>query len=204
MTSRKLTELADLAVLGDPEESRARAEAVLATEEPSDRYKAADPSGSIWVSVDPRARLVDVEFSRTWSERLTPEDVGDALFGAYVAAAQKALVVEAAAREEPPPPRQRRPEPPAARPSTEELLAFVQAELDEADRVLRAAAAVTANVPAEQEIRGRNGYLTLLVRDGVPTGITASAAVTHANRGRLREDVLDIFHDAELAGDIDD
>ena len=171
----------------------------------TDRYKAADSSGSIWMSVDPHARLVDVEFSRTWSERLAPEELGDALFGAYVDAVRQALVAEQAAREEPPPPRRSRPAPPAEQPSTEELLTLMSSTLDDADAALRAARRVaTENVPAEKEIRGRNGYLTLLMRDGAPAGVTASAAVAHANRGRLREDVLDIFHDAELAGETDD
>lgn len=199
MTSREIPQLIDLPVPDDA--GQAEIDAVLASEELSDRYKAADATESIWVTVDPQGRLVDVEISRTWSERLDPATFGDALFGAYMTAMQKALIVESAAREEPPPPR-RRQAPPAEELSYEEWLAGVRADLEKMDAALRAARASEIVAEEEREIRGRNGYLTLVMQGGAPTGITGGAALAHARRERLREDALDIFTDAGLAGEL--
>jgi hypothetical protein len=201
MTAREIPELVDLDILGDPETLRAEADAVLESEEPSSEYKAADASGSIWVTVDPQGRLVDVEISRTWSERMAPDAFGDALFRVYLAAMQKAIVVETAAREEPPAPRSR-PAPAVEELSNEEWLASIRAELDKVDDVLRAVRAGEVVAAEESEIRGRNGYLTLRLSGGAPDGITGSAALAHARRERLREDALDIFTDAGLAGEL--
>jgi hypothetical protein len=200
MPSHEIAKLVDLDALGGSDTPRAQA-AVLETEEPSSEYKAADPSESIWVSVDPRAQLVDVEISRTWSERMDPDSFGAALFGAYVGAVQKAAVVEGATREAPPPPPARRPEPTAETLSPDEWLAFLDSKLAEIDAALRAARARIQNVADEEEkeIRGRNGYLTLHLTGGAPTGITGGSGVAHARRDRLREDALDIFSDAGLA-----
>jgi hypothetical protein len=198
MTSREIPELLDVDILGDSDTLQAEADAVLESEEPASSYRVADASESIWVTVDPRGRLLDVEISRTWSERMDADSFGDALFGAYTAAMQKAVLIEAAAREERPPPR-RRPEPVAEEDFSPEVwLARVRATLDTAEATLRAAARAKTDGVADREVRGRNGYLTMRLRAGTPVGITGGAALANANRGRLREDVLDIFEDADL------
>lgn len=199
MSFPNIPEIADLSVLGDvPAGPDGFAEPV----EPTSEYRAEDPSGSLWVSVDPRGRLVDVEISRTWTERLAPESFADVLFSTYTAALQKAAL--AAAAEEPP--RPRRPRQPEPRSVDEEsvdeelspdaVLAKVDAAMAEMDAALRAVRS-TPDTDREEEIRGRYGYLTLRLRGGVPVGITGSPAVANASRARLREDVFDIFHDTE-------
>jgi hypothetical protein len=201
MSPREIPQLIDLNELAGPDDQRAEIDAIAESEEPSDRYRAADPTESLWVSVDPRGRLVDVEISRTWSERLEPDGFGDALLGAYMAATRKALIVETAGWAPPPPPR-RRPEPVDEDVDPEVWLARIRSQLDEVEEVLRTAQAGEVVAEEESEIRGRNGYLTLRLRGGAPAGITAGPALAHARRERLREDVLDIFTDAGLAGEL--
>jgi len=201
MTSWEMPELLDLAVLddvlGDEDSLREQVDALLETVEPADSYQTADPSESIWVTVDPDGRLVDVLIRRTWPEHLEPATFGPALLGAYTAAAEKALAVRMSMWEEPAP---------DTRPqvatddglSHEEWLRRVRGRLDEVDAKLLAMAREEPESPGEQEFRGVNGYLTLLMETGGLVGITANPAIAYAELERLREDVLDIFDDAGL------
>jgi hypothetical protein len=201
MTSWEMPELLDLAVLddvlGDEDSLREQVDALLETVEPADSYQAADPSESIWVTVDPDGRLVDVLIRRTWPEHLEPATFGDALLGAYTAAAEKAMAVRMSTWED---------QAPVGQPqvaatdelSHEEWLARVRGRLDEVDAMQRAMARAETESPGEQEIRGVNGYLTMLTRAGGLVSITANPAVAYAELERLREDVLDIFEDAGL------
>lgn len=97
MTSWEMPELVDLSVLddvlGDEDTLREQVDAMLETAEPAGSYQAADHSESIWVTVDPSGRLVDVVIRRTWPEHLEPATFGPALLEAYTAAAEKALAV---------------------------------------------------------------------------------------------------------------
>jgi len=66
------------------------------------RYDGAEASKSIWVSVDPRGRVLSVDISSTWRKRLEPDGFADALFAAYSAAMDERLAGLASLRVTPP------------------------------------------------------------------------------------------------------
>lgn len=199
--------LAQLDTLGADETLRARAAAFAAEQksEPADRYDGSEPTKSVWVTVDPRGRLVGVDISRTWRDRLEPEKFADALFGAYQAAMHKALAAEFAAGHvtagqpegEPPV----RGDDYGAMPAAE-WLAVARARLRRIDTRLRELSEETATRPDAIEVRSPNGYLTLQVAGRGVVGVTGNAgALKFANPDLLRQDVLDAFRRAKLAAE---
>ena len=58
-------------------------------------FEGADASGSVWVSVSDRARVENVEISRSWSDRLSPGEVARALLESYHDATGKAYTAAA-------------------------------------------------------------------------------------------------------------
>ena len=58
-------------------------------------FEGADASGSVWVSVSDRARVRNVEISRSWSDRLSPGEVARALLESYQDATGKAYTAAA-------------------------------------------------------------------------------------------------------------
>lgn len=198
--------LADLDMLGDDETLREQADAALDAAgggAPSDTYQAEEPTRSVSVTVDYRGLLVDVRLAERWADRLDPARFAETLYGVYTAAMHKALVIEMSARDDErtawragqaPPPEL----------SIEEQLARVNLTL--ADNEARLLAARRAeSLPGgedadETEWRSEHGYVTLHVRGGMATGLTANADVLgYANAGVLRGDVLEVFTDAGLA-----
>lgn len=195
--------LADLDVLGDDETLRELADAALDAAgggEPADTYQADDPTRSISVTVDHRGLLVDVRLAHRWADRLEPARFAETLFGVYTAAMHKALVIEMSTRDDERPSRRTVPPPQLSELSIEERLDRINLTL--ADNEARLYAARRAEQPPEDETgwRSEHGYVTLHVRGGMATGLTANADVLgYAETGVLRGDVLEVFTDAGLA-----
>ncbi|MFI7672803.1 hypothetical protein [Actinophytocola sp. NPDC049390] len=185
--------LVDLEVLGDDDTLREQAEAAreAAGDEPSDTYRADDPTRSIEVTVDRDGRLADLRLAEWWSDRLDPERFAETLFAVYTAAVGKALVMALSTRDD------ERDGPAPGKP--EQSLAWINATLAENDAKLLAMR--RAEPPADDEfaLRSEHGYVTLHVRGGIATGLTANAAVLgYAKADVLRADVLAVFTDAGL------
>jgi hypothetical protein len=196
--------LADLDVLGDDDTLRDQAEAALDAAgggEPSDTYQADEPTRSIWVTVDYRGLLVDVRLTERWADRLDPARFAETLWGVYTAAVHKALVIEMSARDGERPAR-RTEQPPAPELSFEEQLARLNLVLADNEARLLAARRAESLPEDEVEWRSEHGYVTLHVRGGMATGLTANAEVLgYANADVLRGDVLEVFTDAGLAAE---
>lgn len=202
-TADALPDLAP-ATLGDPEAIRARAAEgrAMRTPEPADQYDGAEATRSVWVSVDPRCRLLSVDISATWRQRLAVDDFAGAVFDAYTSAVRTALVAEDA-RYAPRTPRQAEPVPLNSGQDLETWLAAGRewlAATDERLAGLDDAATRFANADDDvREVSGPAGYVTLRLRGGALTGITASTAgLKSANPNLLRRDVLDAFRAAGL------
>ncbi|HEY0696934.1 MAG TPA: hypothetical protein VGD43_03900, partial [Micromonospora sp.] len=94
--------LARLDGLGDPAELRARAAQAMRDLDPDPRPSApqqgADPSDSVWVTVDMVGTVVDVSISRCWPDRLAADQLGDAILAAYSRARAKRAAAIALAR----------------------------------------------------------------------------------------------------------
>jgi hypothetical protein len=194
--------LADLDVLGDDETLREQAEAArdAADGELSDTYQADEPTGTVRVTVDHRGLLVDVRLAERWADRLEPARFAETLFGVYTAAMHKALVIEMAARDDPPSRRRTEQAPQEPERSIEEELARLKQILADNDARLLAARRAESLPADETEWRSEHGYVTLHVRGGMATGLTANADVLgYANTDVLRGDVLEVFTDAGLA-----
>lgn len=195
--------LADLDVLGDDDTLRDQAEAALDAAgggEPSDTYQADEPTRSIWVTVDYRGLLVDVRLTERWADRLDPARFAETLWGVYTAAVHKALVIEMSARDGERPARRTEQPPPEL--SFEEQLARLNLVLADNEARLLAARRAESLPEDEVEWRSEHGYVTLHVRGGMATGLTANAEVLgYANADVLRGDVLEVFTDAGLAAE---
>lgn len=206
MTSiNDLPPLADLAALADRAAPRAPAGE---PPEPADRYDGAEDTRSVWVSVDPGCRLLSVDISSTWRLRLSPEALGDALFAAYSSAVRTAQTAEEVRRAAAGP-RRARPVPPAPEPAAADLdswLAGAQAWTATTDERLAGLASVADRyAAADADVRAVTspaGYVTLRLRAGGLTGITANpAGLRSANPNVLRQDLLAAFQTAGLATD---
>jgi hypothetical protein len=198
--SGEIHSLVRLEELGDTDELRAQAAVEFDVDgaEPSDTYQVAEPTGSIWVTVDHRGRLADVRINHRWADRVDPAAFAGTLFGMYTRAVRKALVVELSHQDEEPPPRSRRPEPEPEL-SYEEFLAKVGAQLEANETALRALARAEVARHDETELRSEHGYVTLHLRGPNPVGLTANTGVLgYANSEVLRGDVLGVFADAGL------
>ena len=185
--------LVDLEVLGDDDTLRRQAEEAreAAGAGPSDTYRADDPTRSVQVTVDRGGRLVDVRLAEWWSDRLAPERFAETLFGVYTAAVSAALVTELSTRDEEPDGQ--------AAPAPEQSLAWIGATLAENDAKLLALRRAEPLTDDESDLRSEHGYVTLHVRGGIATGLTANAAVLgYAKADVLRADVLAVFTDAGL------
>lgn len=191
-----LPPLADPGVLGDRETLRERA-AAEPEPQPADRYDGAEESGSVWVSVDPRCRLVSVDISTTWRKRLEPDGFAGALLAAYTAAVRSAMAAEAP-RRVPDEPVSAGPEPVGPDTDVEAWLSRTRAWSAAMDERLAELATARAATRDLREVRGPAGYVTLSLRGSVVVGITANAAgLRSANPNTLRQDVLDAFEAAE-------
>lgn len=189
--------------LGDEEALRARAaELVRAHRETAcapGLYQAAEPTRSVWATVDRAAKLVDVRISGDWTSRLTADGFPAALFAAYTTAVQTVLLVAASEQDRP------RMTAPSGNPtptglSEEEWEYRTRALLADTEDRLAAVRHAADAPPASDELRGRYGYLTLHLRAGGPAGITAEPGVLrHADTERLRQDALDVFAQAGFA-----
>lgn len=199
--------LADLDVLGDDETLRELADAALDAAgggEPSDTYQADEPTRSVWVTVDHRGLLVDVRLAQRWADRLEPARFAETLFGVYTAAMHKALVIEMSTRDDERPARRTTPPPQVSELSIEERLDRINLTLADNEARLyaaRRAEPLAVSLPEDEtEWRSEHGYVTLRVRGGMATGLTANADVLgYADTGVLRGDVLEVFTDAGLA-----
>ena len=94
--------LSSLDFLGDTDDLRVRAQQEL--DQLNDAgggavpRHGADSSDSVWVALDERGRLTDVDISRHWRERLGPSALPDALFQAYTDAVRLAAAGSALRR----------------------------------------------------------------------------------------------------------
>jgi hypothetical protein len=203
--------LTSLDELGHLNTLRDQADAVLRAVEnenqPADGYGRASHASVLRMTADPRGRLVDVEISRAWQDRIPAEQLPGSLFTAYVTATQRALVQNMPARHaEPDKPAVFRVAVDHRRELTDddwftrvtEDLAAVDAKLAATERMI--AAGPTA--PQQEEISSPYGYLTLHLRGSSPVSITGDAnSLAHANTDQLRRDVLGLFRTAGLASE---
>lgn len=198
--SGELHSLVDLEIPGDTNAMRAwaAAEFDLANTEPADTYQVAEPTGSMWVTVDYRGRLADVRINHMWADRIAPGAFAGTLFDLYTKAVYKALAVELSDQDDEPPPRPRQvaPEPEL---SYAEFVASVNARLEDNEVKLRAMRRAEPVPAGETELRSEHGYVTLHLRGPNPVGLTANTDVLgYANSEVLRGDVLEVFADAGL------
>lgn len=173
--------------------------------EPAAEYEARDASGSIRVVVDAQRKLTDVDIQRTWASRIPPAQLAGVLFGTYVKAVQRAVVV-ALANAGDPAPEDRPSDAPVHNTGPkpyDEWIAGIRARISDIDAKFEDIQRLEANkaAPTETDVRSPLGFFVLHVRGGSPTGMTGSVdALTKAVSGRLRQDFLDVFSEAGLAG----
>jgi hypothetical protein len=200
--------LADVSALGDPDELRARAEAVLRADGPEPRpakyYEGTDDSGAVMVVVDSVGRVADLVIRPTWTDQLGAERLAGGVYGAYVAAVQKAMTIERALREERPAPSD--PEdggwptvPGPGEADFDTWLASVSATNAEANARLSRLAAPEPP-PPDEEFRSPSGFLTLRVRAGSLAGVDGNpGGMRWSDADALRRDALAVFREAGLA-----
>jgi hypothetical protein len=188
----------------DMETLRAQANAYLATEnlEPASRYEGTDPDKVVSFVANPRGRILGVDVSPTWRGKIEPDQFADAVYKAYAAAVRKASTTELIAGVDQPAGKPVS-EPPAARADElpfDEWLAATRARLERIDEGLRDVAAGTTE--PDREIRSPNGYLTLRLSGGGLAGIAGNTgALQHGDPDLIRQDVLDVFRDANLTAE---
>lgn len=190
--------LADLNWLSDEENLKAQADELLREHDRTAKtFRGGEPSGSVWVTVDRAVKVVDVVIKGNWPDQLAAERFPGAVFEAYTTAARTAMLVRSSTSDEP---RRTPVETIPAELDDEEWLRRVRASLDRTEAELAAIRHASAVAPpGEEKLTGRNGYLTLVVRDGGPVAITADpAALAYADTARLRLDALDVFARAGL------
>lgn len=185
--------LADLAVLGDTPPKEPTAE----PPQQASQYDGEAEGRALWLSVDPRGLLISVDVSTSWRQRLAPEQFADALFAAYQSAVRKALTAQLSVPRRAP----SAPVPQSPPADDSDFFTWLDGFLARA-RERRAQAATFADLDTVREVRSPAGYLTLRLRGGVLDGITGSAAgLKSANPNMLRQDLLDVFREANLTAD---
>lgn len=172
---------------------------------PADQYKASDPSRSLWVVVDPDAKVLRFEVSSSWQTRLLAAEFGQALMTTYLDAVRIAATVERQARREH---NRAEPEPVnfqswSGMPDLETWLAQVKVEQAAIGQQLREARENADKVSLQvTTLRSPYGLVTLQIRNGALVGLTANAAaISQANVGQLQQDLWDVFSDAGLTSD---
>ncbi|MGO1053030.1 hypothetical protein [Crossiella sp. CA198] len=169
--------------------------------EPTDEYKAADSSNSLWITVDKEGKVLRLEVSTSWHTRLPAGEFASTLLTTYMSASETAAVVESKARE--------RNRAQTATADTEasdgvlgldEWLSKIEARHANLDRQLREARAEDDGRSGQVlEIRSPHGYLTLQVRSGALVGLTVDAErISRARGGQLQQDLWDGFTAAGL------
>ena len=199
--------LPDLSWMGDPETLREQAEAMLragrADLGPATEYEGADESGSVKVVVDPKGRVVDVIVLPVWTDELGADRLAGGVYGAYVAAVQKAMAIERATRTD----RRASDEQDTGWPAVPEpgeadfdtWLAAVAATNAEARARLARLAQPEPPRP-EEEFRSPGGLLTLRVRGGDLVSVEGNAdGLRWTDVNALRHDALAVFRAAGLA-----
>ncbi len=173
--------------------------------EPAAEYEARDASGTIRVTVDAQRKLTDVDIQRRWASRIPPAQLAGVLFDTYVKAVQRAMVVELANAGDSPSDHR-----PADIPVDyagpkpyDEWIAGIRARISDIDSKLEHIRSLEASetTPAVSDVRSPLGFFVLHLRGGSPAGMTGSVdALTKAGSDRLRQDFLEVFSAAGLAG----
>lgn len=173
------------------------------------RRQGADPSESVWISVDAEGRVEGVEISRSWRDRIEPDAFPAALFQAYTDGLRKMVdataVAALASRPEPGGPvESERPaaagvaEPPAGE---REWLAATWALLHDLDDQLRRLDRITAVVEARDggrtTVTSPHGYLAARMEGPAISEITGDVQrLRAAGTEQLRLEALALFRAA--------
>ncbi|GGU49759.1 hypothetical protein [Lentzea flava] len=169
--------------------------------EPADSYQATDPSRSLWITVDRDSKVLRIEVSGTWEDRLPVAEFDDAVFMTYVNAVQMAAAAEAPAR-------LRAAAEGPAEPSADDVVtdfhdwladvAQRRAAIGQKLREIEENAAASAD-QGVIEVHGPYGLLMLRVRGGNLLGIaTNTEALSKANAGMVQQALWEAFSDAGL------
>ncbi|MDG4771794.1 hypothetical protein [Solwaraspora sp. WMMD792] len=212
--------LAHLVGVADPDGLRERAEAFALTADHDDHdhrstgpHHATDTTGTVSVTVDDRARVLDVTVARRWRERLPPSAFAEALYEAYVSAvrasfesaALAALRVDAGHR------RRNEPAPDDPIPASDEPTPAsddpgwsggLRATLDRNGATLRRLSRrQTPPAVDEHGVPSPHGYLNLRLRGRGLVGVIGDVRrVAGADAAQLRGDALAAMRAAGLAG----
>ncbi|GIH08614.1 hypothetical protein Rhe02_66810 [Rhizocola hellebori] len=198
-------------------ESKARA-AVLAAGtgfSPPDRQEGADSTGSVRVTVDRQATVIDIQVSREWRDRVKPAEFPAALFAAYQAAITRAVEAEGLAalvkdqgksqheRERDEHRRSVQIQDDLSYSPPEEDRAWLRATWDklyDLDEKLHHLGRKEAAEP-ESKVPSPYGHLVLRHQGTTITGITGDAErIASADPSRLRTEALAIFRAANHEG----
>ncbi|MEQ4301172.1 hypothetical protein ABNF97_07235 [Plantactinospora sp. B6F1] len=217
-------ELSRLDSLGDSDRLRAdaRRELTEAGERfvPPAHHEGADPSDSVWVTVDSDGRVESVDISRHWLDRLDAEGFPSALHAAYTSAVRKlvnaSVLATLAAQEEigrhpfapPNPPAGRptpTPEPPAPGPVDErDWLSQTWQAIEDIDEQLRRLDQISTDIEfresREKILTSPEGHLTARINGGGVTTITGDPqSIRNASTEQLRLAALALFRAAAEA-----
>jgi hypothetical protein len=170
-------------------------------------YQGADATDSVKVTVDARARMINVDVSDGWRERVGVTDFADALFDAYTAAVRKALTA-AAVTALAGVPEQRPSQPPSMKEYTGSDVDWLRAKQTTLDRVhaelSRLATVDTAGAGREWTLSSPHGYLTLRLLGRSLAGIHGDVRrIARAGAAQLRFDALAAFRAAALTSETD-
>jgi hypothetical protein len=176
---------------------------------PPTSQQGADPSDSVWVSIDAEGRVEDVDISRSWRDRIEPGAFPAALFEAYLDGVRKvvsAVAVDALASQEQTggAPGSDRPaatgsaEPPA---DEREWLSATWSLLEEVDEQLRRLDRINATIEARDGRRttltSPHGYLSARIEGPAISEITGDVQrLRVAGTEQLRLEALALFRAA--------
>lgn len=203
--------LAHLVGVADYDGLRERAEAVALSADGSGGsggpHHATDITGTVSVTVDERARVVDVDVARRWRERLPPAAFAEALYEAYVRAVRTAFESAAlaasrvdAGHRAPDGPETGEPAPV---PDEHGWSGRLRATLDRNGMTLRRASRMrTPPAVDERSVPSPHGQLILRLRGRGLIGIIGDARrIARADAAQLRNDAMVAMRAAGLAGD---
>lgn len=203
-----LAELRNISV-----ELRALSRVARAGGRPGGRYEAADPTGTVTVTVDGRHEVQEVTVDPRWAERISRTELGEALAAAYGQAVLRALnagsaafddalaETDRAAIEQEVDAELRRARPRHVEP--EDLRYEVQRQLEQNEMLLRFADAPAAapRVAPDTTVSGPGGFVTVVVRDGQVADVRVSAAriPAMATNGTIAQEAMAAFRAAARA-----
>jgi hypothetical protein len=210
-------QLASIDFLGDPRELEARArqamaEAGIEEQQASGPLEGCDPTETVWITVDRRARVTSVEINRRWKDQLDAGSLGQAVYQAYQAATMRAFNAAAVADIADGDGTDSSVDSgsdvlvsTAPSPNGGDWMAEIRVALDRVDSKLRAVdqlerAAQTGE--GETTVASPNGFFALRLLGEQLIGVNADIMlIRRLDAEQLRLELLDVFRTARLTGD---